>query len=162
VADIDVQLWEHASGSGAVCRKILAALPEWFGIEKAVEHYVEVAERSPTLIASLDGHDVGLMTVLSHSSYAAEVYLMAVLPAYHRRGPGRLFLGRAEDSLARAGVEFLQVKTLSPSHPSEAYEKTRAFYLSLGFRPLEEFPELWGAENPALQMIKSIEHPDDA
>jgi hypothetical protein len=27
----------------------------------------------------------------------------------------------------------------------------------MGFRPLEEFPELWGDANPCLQMIKSLE-----
>ena len=30
----------------------------------------------------------------------------------------------------------------------------RAFYLACGFRPLEEFPTLWGPENPALQLVK--------
>ena len=54
------------------------------------------------------------------------------------------------------GVEFLQVKTLSGKHPDEGYKKTRAFYLADGFRPLEEFPNLWGLENPALQLIKVV------
>lgn len=58
--------------------------------------------------------------------------------------------------LASAGVEFLQVKTLSAKHPDEGYEKTRAFYLAYGFRPLEEFPTLWSPESPALQLIKAI------
>jgi hypothetical protein len=58
--------------------------------------------------------------------------------------------------LAADGVEFLQVKTLAPSKPDEGYARTRAFYLARGFRPLEEFRNLWDAENPALQMIKVI------
>ena len=52
-------------------------------------------------------------------------------------------------AFARAGTEFLQVKTLSAKHPDEGYEKTRAFYLAYGFRPLEEFPDLWSPESPA-------------
>jgi hypothetical protein len=64
-----------------------------------------------------------------------------------------------EGSLARAGVEFLQVKTLSASDPDEGYQKTRAFYLSYGFRSLEEFPDLWSPQNPALQMIKVVAAP---
>jgi hypothetical protein len=53
-------------------------------------------------------------------------------------------------------VEFLQVKTLSGGSLDEGYAATRKFYLSYGFRPLEEFPDLWDAENPALQMVKVV------
>ncbi len=108
------------------------------------------------MIASLGEEDVGLLVVRRHSPFAAEVYVMAVLPRYHRRGIGGKMVIRAEIFLARDGVEFLQVKTLSSSSPDEGYEQTRQFYLAQGFRPLEEFPDLWGRENPALQMIKSI------
>ena len=52
--------------------------------------------------------------------------------------------------------EFLQVKTLSPARPDEGYAKTRAFWLACGFRPLEELPTLWDADNPALQLIKTV------
>ncbi len=82
---------------------------------------------------------------------------MAVLPELHRQGIGRALLGRGESVLAADGVEFLQVmKTLAPSKPDDGYDKTRAFYLAYGFRPLEEFRNLWGPENPALQMVKVI------
>lgn len=122
----------------------------------SVEDYVEVADHSPTVIASIDGTDVGVLTVVTHSPYAAEVYVMAVRPEHHRRGIGGAMLRHAEHNLARAGVEYLQVKTLSARRPDEGYERTRAFYLSYGFRPLQEFPDLWGPENPALQMIKVV------
>jgi hypothetical protein len=64
----------------------------------------------------------------------------------------------AETSLGARGVEFLQVKTLSPARPDAGYAKTRAFWLACGFRPLEEFPTLWDADNPALQLIKTVPH----
>jgi GNAT superfamily N-acetyltransferase len=128
----------------------------WFGIPASVEDYVAAADRSPTVVASLDDVDVGLLTLVRHSRHAAEVYVMAVLPQLHRQGIGRALLRHAEDILAADGVEFLQVKTLSPSKPDDGYDKTRAFYLAYGFRPLEEFPTLWDADNPALQMIKVV------
>ncbi len=128
----------------------------WFGIPASVEDYVATADRSPTVVASLGDEDVGLLTLVRHSHHAAEVYVMAVLPQLHRQGIGRALLRHAEDILAADGVEFLQVKTLSPSKPDDGYDKTRAFYLAYGFRPLEEFPTLWDADNPALQMIKVI------
>jgi ribosomal protein S18 acetylase RimI-like enzyme len=74
---------------------------------------------------------------------------MAVLPELHRQGIGRALLGHAEAMLAADGVEFLQVKTLGPSKSDDGYDKTRAFYLAYGFRPLEEFPELWGPREPS-------------
>jgi GNAT superfamily N-acetyltransferase len=134
----------------------LKTLPTWFGIPASVEDYIATADRSPTVVASLGDEDVGLLTLVRHSPYAAEVYVMAVLPDLHRKGIGRALLGHAEEMLAADGVEFLQVKTLAPSKHDDGYEKTRAFYLAYGFRPLEEFRELWDADNPALQMIKAI------
>jgi GNAT superfamily N-acetyltransferase len=137
-------------------------LPHWFGIPASVADYVAVADRAPSVIAATVGtagsaaKDIGITTLVSHGPYAAEVYVMAVLPEYHRHGVGRAMLQAAEARLARSGVEFLQVKTLSPARPDEGYEKTRAFYLAYGFRPLDEFPLLWGADNPALQMVKTV------
>ena len=84
---------------------------------------------------------------------------MAVLPEHHRRGIGTSMLRHVENALAAAGVEFLQVKTLSDKNPDEDYAKTREFYLASGFRPLEEFPLLWDPWNPALQMVKYIARP---
>ena len=152
----DVELRDQVTGSGPTCRRILDALPTWFGIPEAVDGYVAVADRTPSVIASVDGGDVGIATVVRHSPDAAEIHLMAVLPEHHRRGIGRAMLGHVEAGLARDGVEFLQVKTLSDRQPDAGYAKTRAFYGACGFRPLEEFPNLWDAQNPALQMIKSI------
>jgi ribosomal protein S18 acetylase RimI-like enzyme len=94
--------------------------------------------------------------VLVRTPFAAEVYVMGVLPELHHRGIGRQMLDHVEHSLAVDGVEFLQVKTLSSSRPDDGYQRTRAFYFSCGFRPLEEFPTLWGPGNPALQMIKKV------
>jgi ribosomal protein S18 acetylase RimI-like enzyme len=157
-----VRLRLQTSGSGQACRAILGALPTWFGIEESVENYVAAAERSPSILASLDGEDVGILTLRVHSPYAAEIYVMAVLPEHHRQGVGRAMLECAENVLVDDGVEFLQVKTLSSRHPDEGYRNTRAFYESCGFRTLEEFPELWSAEQPAVQMVKTIVGSDDS
>jgi GNAT superfamily N-acetyltransferase len=75
------------------------------------------------------------------------------LPSYHRRGVGRALLNAAEAYLRSKNVEFLQVKTLSSKHPAPAYRQTRSFYLKMGFRPLQELPDLWGPDNPCLQLI---------
>jgi GNAT superfamily N-acetyltransferase len=143
-------------GRAFVCEPILRSLPEWFGIEEATRQYVQDIEGLPTFVALTDAQVVGFLTLRQHSEYAAEIHVMGVRPEMHRRGVGRLLVDGAEEYLRRRGVEYLQVKTLSPTHPDENYARTRKFYLSVGFRPLEEFPELWGKENPCLQMIKAL------
>lgn len=156
----EITLRDQATGSGPICRAILDALPQWFGIPQANDDYVAFADKSPSVIASIGDHDVGILTLHLHSTYAAEVHLIAVLPDHHRHGVGRTMLEHAERRLANSGVEFLQVKTLSEKRPDPNYDKTRAFYLAQGFRPLEEFPMLWEPSNPALQLIKSLPSPD--
>ena len=47
-------------------------------------------------------------------------------------------------------MKVLQVKTFGPSGASEEYERTRAFYESVGFWPLEERTDIRGPENPCL------------
>jgi GNAT superfamily N-acetyltransferase len=142
--------------SGDVCRQVLATLPAWFGIPESVQDYIEVADGHPTVVASVDVEDVGLLTLVVHSAYAAEIYVMGVRPEHHRGGIGRAMLKTAESWLASQGVEFLQVKTQSARRDDDGYARTRAFYEASGFRPLQEFPELWDADNPALQMIKCV------
>ena len=147
------------AGAGALCADILAALPHWFGFPASVAAYVESAERGPTVVATLNERDCGILTLLLHTPYAAEIVVMGVLPELHRAGIGHALLEEAEAWLAERDIAYLQVKTLSPRSADEGYAATRAFYFGCGFRPLEEMPELWGADQPALQMIKTVPPP---
>jgi GNAT superfamily N-acetyltransferase len=142
-----------------VVEPILRALPQWLGIEHATQMYIRVAGENPTLLAVDTVHDnlpVGFLTLKRHSDHAAEIYVMAVLPEYHRWGVGRALTEAAESHLRAEGVTFFQVKTLSDKHPDEGYKKTRVFYLAMGFRLLEEFPDLWGSHNPCWQLVKTL------
>jgi ribosomal protein S18 acetylase RimI-like enzyme len=143
-------------GQGAVCQMILAALPDWFGRPDANQHYMEFVETHPTFVAYHDGAPIGFLTLQQHFPHSAEIYVMGVLPAYHRQGIGRRLVNAAEHHLRTNGTRFFQVKTLGVAHPDEGYRKTRLFYLGVGFMPLEEFDDLWGANTPALQLVKVI------
>ena len=155
----DIVVRGPVTGQSTVCAPILRALPAWFGIEEATAQYIRDIEKMPTLLAVLQesGDVVGFLTLDYHTAYAAEIHVMGVLPSMHRRGVGRALVARTEEVLRGEGLEYLQVKTLSPRRESEDYARTREFYLALGFRPLQEFPELWGEENPCLQMIKRLD-----
>jgi GNAT superfamily N-acetyltransferase len=141
----------------AAVERLLRALPNWFGIAESVTEYVAAAGRLPNYLAYLeDRHEaVGVLLLARHFPAAAEIYLMAVAPDLHRRGVGRALLMAAEADLSREGAQFLQVKTLGPSRPDEGYQKTRSFYLSQGFTPLEEIQGLW-PENPCLILVKAL------
>lgn len=143
-------------GAGAICADVLGTLPAWFGVPDSVAAYVAAADAEPTVVATLNGLDCGVLTLRVHSPYAAEIVVMGVLPDHHRSGIGLALLEVAESWLAERDIGFLQVKTLSPRAADEGYAATRAFYFSCGFRPLEEMPELWGPDQPALQMIKTV------
>jgi GNAT superfamily N-acetyltransferase len=144
--------------------RLLRLLPDWFGIESANAHYVAKARDLPTYLAwptppspapGTAGHPVGVLLVARHFAGSAEIYLMAVEPALHRRGIGRALVEALEADLRGDGVELLQVKTLGPSLPDASYERTRRFYARMGFRPLEEIPDLWPG-NPCLIMVKVL------
>ena len=135
--------------------QILRALPGWFGIEESIIEYVRDLQRMETLIAEVSGEPVGFLTIKGHNESSAEIHVMAVLSVFHGRGCGRQLVEEAEQWLRSLSVEFLQVKTLSPSRPNSHYERTRGFYEHLGFRPLEE-NDLWGDTDPCLMLVKHL------
>ena len=151
-----VTIQSFMRGSGDYAEAILRALPEWFGIEEATQHYIDFANENLTFTSTVDEQVVGFLSIEQHSLQAAEIYAMGVLPDYHRQGVGRALVQATEKYLRDNGTVFLQVKTLSDKHPDGGYAKTRQFYYGVGFVQLEEFPELWGKHNPCLQMIKAI------
>ncbi len=151
-----IEMDEPISGKRRVCEPILRALPGWFGIESSIVQYVKDIETMPTLIARAQDEAVGFLTIKSHNEFSAEIHVMAVRLEMRRCGVGRRLIRRAEARLQGEGVEYLQVKTLAPSMPDEGYAQTRAFYAAMGFRPLEEFADIWDKDNPCLLMVKKL------
>lgn len=164
--------WRITAGAHdpATVERLLRSLPGWFGIESSIIEYVESARQMPAYLAwpragsQLPGpgrQPAGVLLSVRHFPWSAEIHLMAVDPACHRRGAGRALVEALEADLAADQVELLQVKTLGPSWPDEGYERTRRFYARMGFRPLEEIRDLW-PENPCLIMIKALRPPEPA
>ena len=139
-----------------ICDRILRALPNWFGNEAAIIDYTAIVRDMPFLSAFVDGEPVGFAAIKDHNPYTAEVCVMGVLASYHRQGIGRELICRCEEYCLANGKEFLTVKTLDGSRESKSYEKTRRFYLSVGFKPLEVFPLYWDKDNPCLFLVKHI------
>ncbi len=143
-------------GKAEVCEPILRSLPAWFGIEEAIIQYTADIDHLPTFLAWETGEVIGFLSIKHHYPTSAEVLVMGIRQNMHRKGLGRALLHQAEVWLKKQGVEYLQVKTLGPSCPDENYIKTRAFYLAMGFTPLEEFRQIWDEKNPCLILIKRL------
>jgi ribosomal protein S18 acetylase RimI-like enzyme len=152
---VDFIIEKPVIGKGSVCEEILRSLPQWFGIEAAIIQYVKDIEQLPTFVAMEDSKAVGFLTIKQHNQFAAEIYVMGVLPQMHRKGIGSCLLEIAEKFLKQNHVEYLQVKTLGESHPDKHYGLTRDFYFKMGFKPIEEFYRIWD-DNPCLLMIKAL------
>ena len=152
---------------GAAADLILRALPQWFGIEEARRRYVEAVDELETFVALPPGPAcagqvirpdkiIGFAALRETSRDALEIHVMGVLPAWHRRGAGRQLVERAASYARSEGFSLLHVKTLAPSHPDPGYAATRAFYTALGFRPLEELPQVWGPDDPCLLLVRPL------
>lgn len=140
----------------ADCEAVLRSLPSWFGIEHALRMYVEDSARLPTFALEDQGTLFAFLTLHEHFADAWEIHCVAVHAGARGQGHGSRLLAHAERWLAQRGVRWLQVKTVAASSGSKSYAQTRAFYAARGFAPIEVFPTLWDAHNPALLMIKRL------
>ncbi|MFL6178725.1 MAG: GNAT family N-acetyltransferase [Actinomycetes bacterium] len=141
----------------ASVERLLRLLPDWFGIEESVEQYVRDAESKPTYLAvDRSGDVLGALLLTRHNPQSAEIHLLAVDPAHHRRGVGAALVRQVEADLVLEGVEVLEVKTQGPSEPNESYATTLKFYQALGFIPLEEIYGLWPTL-PCLILVKFLQ-----
>lgn len=139
-----------------ISTRILKSLPNWFGKPESTQEYINESSNLPFFASINESKPVGFISIKENNKYTAEIYVMGVLPDYHRQGIGKSLFNMVLQWAKEKGYEFLQVKTLDESHPDVYYADTRKFYLSVGFKPLECFTELWGKENPCIIMIQHI------
>ena len=136
---------------------VLRSLPRWFGIEKALLMYVADSATRPTFATEVDGRLTGFISLTQHFPESWEVHCIAVAAPHRNSGIGSALLAHAERFARDRGARILQVKTVAHTSPSPEYAETRKFYEAKGFMPLEIFPLLWDAHNPALQLVKFLE-----
>lgn len=150
-----VEFINDESQKRIIAERILYKLSDWFGVPKYTNEYIEKSAKMPFWAYEKDGEYIGFISLKSTSEYTAEIYVMGVLPQYHREGVGRKLFNAFASFAKEHGYEFLQVKTVEKGHYQE-YDRTVAFYESIGFRMLEVFPTLWDEHNPCMVMVKRI------
>ncbi len=138
-----------------ISRKILEALPEWFGIASAREEYIRESAGRPFFCAFDNDKLIGFLYLKQTGKETVELAVMGVVKDYHRKGVGRVLFEEARREAVRLGYSFIQVKTVQMGRYKE-YDDTNMFYLSLGFKELEVFPTLWDEWNPCQIYIMSI------
>ena len=152
----EVRTIENAEEKRRICRAILEALPEWFGIPEAREEYIRESVGRIFFCAYDRNRPVGFLCLKETGNATVELYVMGIRKEYHRRGIGRQLFRQARDAAAGAGYAFMQVKTVQMGKYEE-YDRANRFYLALGFREFEVFPTLWDEGNPCQVYVMSLE-----
>lgn len=150
------QIAEKAE-KASISRRILEALPEWFGIPEAREEYINDSQEQ-LFFAAFDEErrqPIGFLCLKETGKATVELAVMGVRRECHRQGIGRELFFRARRCAAEKGYEFLQVKTVQMGRYEE-YDATNRFYQSLGFREFEVFPALWGEQNPCQIYVMGV------
>ncbi len=143
----------------ALVEEVLADLPEWFGRPEANRNYIESSKDLPVWGAFTEVGDieipVGFVALQQTSPFTAEIFVIGIKQDFHRFGIGTQLV---ETVISHCQDKYLllQVKTVQEGK-YQVYDRTVAFYRSMGFIDLEVFPELWDPETPCLVMVMPLE-----
>ena len=160
-----IKMIELPDTKAEIAERILTALPDWFGIPESTRDYIEKSRKLPFWAAfpavscsqetENTGAALGFIVLKETSPDTAEIYVMGILPEYHRQGIGRQLFDALRDYAQAQSYSFLQVKTVQEGHYKE-YDQTNAFYKGIGFRELECFPTLWDEWNPCQILVMAV------
>ena len=146
---------DDAQQKQRITREVLEALPEWFEIEEGRENYIRESVDKIFFCAKENGKAVGFVYLSPTSRDTVELAVIGVLKEYHRKGIGRMLFENAKKAAVEGGYSFMQVKTIKMGM-YEDYDRTNRFYLSLGFKEFEIFPDLWDEANPCQIYVMAI------
>jgi len=152
---------DRTDDKAAICRYILESLPDWFGIQSSIDDYCETVRSHMFWAVFNNTQTIAFLSLLEHNMHTSEIEVMGVLAEYHRQGIGKLLVEAAERYCVEHNNTFMLVKTLDFSSGYEPYARTREFYLSIGFLPLQLLKGYWDEENPCLLMGKQVKKPSD-
>lgn len=138
-----------------IARRILEALPDWFGNPEARESYIDQSAKLLCFAATRAGEPIGFLCLKQTGDATVELAVMGVLLPYHRQGVGKALFEAARRCAREQGFAFMQVKTVQMGKYAD-YDRTNLFYRSLGFREFEVFPTLWDADNPCQVYVMAL------
>ena len=103
--------------------------PEYVGFETASRVRRRMQVGNHVLVATLAGKPIGTVAFgqVLRDSLRGEITRLAVLPSHRGIGLGRILMGAAEASLARAGAKIAQISIVAK------FDSLRLYYESLGY-----------------------------
>ena len=152
---MDYLLIEDANQKQDIARKILEALPEWFGMEDSREEYIRDSAIHLCFGAFEEEKVVGFLCLKETGKDTVELAVMGVLKEQHRKGIGKNLFELARETGREMGYSFMQVKTVQMGRYEE-YDITNKFYQSLGFKEFEVLPTLWDEWNPCQIYVMAL------
>ena len=154
--DFTITREQEPDARARICRDLLAALPDWFGLPESNARFEREVRELPMWVARLGNQPIGFATLRQHFPASAELHLIAMHPAHHRHRVGAQLIAAIESHLRNTATRHLTVKTLAPEAGDLGYARTHRFYAAQGFLPVEVFPTLWDPENPCLLLSKTL------
>ncbi len=139
-----------------ITRMILADLPAWFGIEAAINDYVEGVKSCPFFVAFNQDEPVGFYALKEENERVLDLYVLGVKRKWHHQGVGSLLQKTAEAYALEHGYDYLMVLTLAEKANDQHYLLTRQFYLKQGFIDFYQNDAIFGKDNPCQVMMKPI------
>lgn len=109
---MEIKLIEDYDDKQKIARRILEALPDWFGIDEARENYITESTDQLFLAALDQKQATGFLCLKETSKDTLELSVMGVLKEYHRQGIGKELFLNAKKLAVEKGYAFLQVKTV--------------------------------------------------
>lgn len=138
-----------------IARLILESLFDWFEIPETREKYIKDSADQIMVAAFEDDKPMGFICLKETGKETVELSVMGVLKEYHRKGVGKSLFKFAKDIAIEKGYSFMQVKTVKMGVYDD-YDKTNKFYLALGFKEFEVFPDFWDEANPCQVYVMSL------
>ena len=148
---------EDPEEKSRIASEILMDLPDWFGLPESTKAYIEEAKGLPLWVARTTDEVVGFVTLAESSPETGEIHCIGSESPPQARDWNSTVSGAG-------GIREGQVQVPASENGRRGrypeYDRTVAFYKSLGFSKLGVFPTLWNEENPCLMMIKALRvHP---
>jgi GNAT superfamily N-acetyltransferase len=133
--------------------RLAVALPDYFNAA-GLEHMKADLASGELYGAFTENELIGFAVYKELNPRAVELAWLAVRREHWSCGVGTRLVTASLGHLP-SRYEACQVKTLAATVPSPGYERTRRFYVKLGFVPLEiidPYPG-WGPRNPCQLMV---------
>ena len=138
-----------------IARLILESLFDWFEIPETREKYIKESADQIMVAAFEDNKPIGFLCLKETGKETVELAVMGVLKDYHRKGVGKSLFKKAKEIATEKGYSFMQVKTVKMGVYDD-YDKTNKFYISVGFKEFEVFPDYWDEANPCQIYVMSL------